>query len=176
MSSDTPNAVYARPGPSWRERRYPPRHAPVWVRLEGAWREGIIQYWVTIDPVEYGWECQVEVEARRSGGRSARYVFDEQAIRPRYGPDPPAESAVRTGLKPTELESGTVYVVKSLDVTGPGRVLGCVQQIPEGWRRYGYGDSVPVLATSAEAVDDLIRCNSHELETGDPGTEGLTSA
>jgi hypothetical protein len=63
MSSDIPNAVYARPGPSWRERRYSPRHPPVWVRLDDAWREGIIQYWVTIGPVQYGWECQIEVEA-----------------------------------------------------------------------------------------------------------------
>jgi hypothetical protein len=88
MPGDIPNAVYARPGPSWREPRYPPKHPPVWVHIEGTWREGLIQYWVTIRPVHTGWECQIDIEARGSGGRSARYMYDEQAIRPRYGPDP----------------------------------------------------------------------------------------
>jgi hypothetical protein len=81
-------------------------------------------------------------------------------------------SAVRTGLKPAEPEGGSVYAVKNPDITRPWSVLGWVQQVPEGWRRYGYGDSVPVLATSAEAVDDLIRYNSREQETGDPGPGG----
>jgi hypothetical protein len=40
-----------------------------------------------------------------------------------------------------------------------------VQQVPEGWRRYGYGDGVPLLATSAEAIDDLISYDAYERET-----------
>jgi hypothetical protein len=84
VAGDVPDAAYAGPGPSWRERKYPPRHAPVWVRAGGTWREGLIRQWVTIDPAHMGWECQLEV-----GGRTARYVYDERSIRPRYGPEPP---------------------------------------------------------------------------------------
>jgi hypothetical protein len=173
MSSDVPNASYARPGPSWRERRYPPKHAPVWVRIEGAWHEGLILYWVTIDPVHTGWECQIETDVPGTGRRTTRYVYDEQAIRPRYGPDPPAEAGLRIDLKPTELEGGTVYAVKNPDIARPGSVLGWIQQVPEGWRRYGYGDKTPVLATSAEAIDDLIKYDSYEQETGEHGGEGV---
>jgi hypothetical protein len=177
MSGDVPNAVYARPGPSWRERKYPPKHPPVWVRIEGAWREGVILYWVTIDPAGYGWECQIETDVPGTGRRSARYMYDEQTIRPRLSSDPPSaeaappapvtgtEGAVRIALKPTELEGGTVYAVKSPDAASPGSVIGWIQQISEGWRRYGYGDEAPVLATSAEAVDDLIKYDSYEQET-----------
>jgi hypothetical protein len=50
MSGDTGDAVYARPGPSWRERTYLPRHPDVWVRVRGAWVAGVILRWVTIDP------------------------------------------------------------------------------------------------------------------------------
>jgi hypothetical protein len=55
--------------------------------------------------------------------------------------------------------------VKNPEITRPGSVLGWVQQVPEGWRRYGYGDQAPVLATSAEAVDDLIQYDAREQET-----------
>jgi hypothetical protein len=174
VPSDIPNAVYARPGPSWRERRYLPKHPPVWVRVEDGWREGVILYWVTIDPAQYGWECQVETDVPGTGRRTARYMYDEQAIRPRLSPDPPpaqaqarpgTQAGVRFDLKATGLERGTVYAVKNPEITRPGSVLGWVQQVPEGWRRYGYGDQVPVLATSAEAVDDLIKYDAHEQET-----------
>lgn len=79
-----PDAVYARPGPTWRERNYQPRHAPVWIRRAGAWREGLIRRWV-LDPAQPGWwECVIEVD-----GRTARYEYHEQAIRPRHGDEPP---------------------------------------------------------------------------------------
>jgi hypothetical protein len=177
MPGDVPNAVYARPGPSWRERRYPPKHPPVWVRVEGAWHEGIILYWVTIDPAGYGWECQIETDIPGTGRRTARYTYDEQTIRPRLSPDPPSaeaaprvpatgtETAAKVTLKPTDLEGGTVYAVKNPDIGRSGTVIGWIQQLPEGWRRYGYGDEVPVLATSAEAVDDLIKYDAYEQET-----------
>jgi len=177
MSSDVPNAVYARPGPRWRERRYPPKHPPVWIRVEGAWHEAVILYWVTIDPVHTGWECQIETDIPGTGRRTTRYIYDEQTIRPRLSPDPPSpetapavpatgtEAAIRISLKPTDVEGGTVYAVKNADIVRPGTVVGWIQQIPEGWRRYGYEDKVPVLATSAEAVDDLIRYDAYEQET-----------
>jgi hypothetical protein len=72
---------------------------------------------------------------------------------------------MRLSLKPTELEGGTVYAVKNPDIARPGTVIGWIQQLPEGWRRYGYEDPVPVLATSAEAVDDLIKYDAYEQET-----------
>jgi hypothetical protein len=180
MHGDAPDAVYARPGPSWREREYPPGHAPVWVRAQGTWLMGVILRWVTIDPVRQGWECQIEVEIPGAGRRTARYVYDEQAIRPRYGPAPPSaqlrqaddghaehepETEAAARLKPTGLEGGTVYAVTNPDLTRPGNVLGWVQQLPQGWRRYGYGDSAPVLATPAEAVADLITYDAYEQET-----------
>jgi hypothetical protein len=177
VPSDIPDAVYARPGPSWRERTYPPKHAPVWVRIEGAWHEGAILYWVTIDPAHYGWECQIETDVPGTGRRTARYVYDELTIRQRASPElPSAETAppvpatgtkatARIDLKPTGLEGGTVYAVKNPDMTRPGSVIGWIQHIPEGWRRYGYEDTAPVLATSAEAVDDLITYDAHERET-----------
>jgi len=90
MASDIPNAAYARPGPSWREREYPPKHAPVWVRIDGTWQKGLIIRWMTIDPARLGWECRIETEVSASDRRTARYVYDERSIRPRHGSDPPA--------------------------------------------------------------------------------------
>jgi hypothetical protein len=72
---------------------------------------------------------------------------------------------VKIALKPAGLEGGTVYAVKNPDITRPGTVFGWIQQLPEGWRRYGYEDTAPVLATSAEAVDDLIKYDAREQET-----------
>jgi hypothetical protein len=72
---------------------------------------------------------------------------------------------MRIQLKRTELEGGTVYAVRDLHATRPGSVLGWVQQLPGGWRRYGYCDDPPLLATSAEAVDDLIEYDSWEQDT-----------
>ena len=72
---------------------------------------------------------------------------------------------MRVDLKPTGLEGGTVYAVKDLDSSRPGSVLGWIQKLPEGWRRYGYGDDAPVLGSSSEAVDDLIEHDSYEQDT-----------
>jgi hypothetical protein len=91
VASDIPNAAYVRPGPSWREREYPPKHAPVWVRIDGTWQKGLIIRWVTIDPARMGWECRIETQVSASDRRTARYVYDERSIRPRHGSDPPAE-------------------------------------------------------------------------------------
>jgi len=40
----------------------------------------------------------------------------------------------------------------------------------------GTGDKVPVLATSAEAIDDLIKYDSYEQESGDHCGEGMSLA
>jgi len=72
---------------------------------------------------------------------------------------------VRIDLKPTKLEGGTVYAVLDLETRRPGSVLGWVQHLPQGWRRYGYGDAAPVLATPDQAVDDLIGYDAYEQDT-----------
>jgi hypothetical protein len=41
-----PDAEPARPPVGWQERRIPPRHAEVWVRIAGTWRPGLIATWI----------------------------------------------------------------------------------------------------------------------------------
>jgi hypothetical protein len=91
------------PVPAGENGKYPPKHPPVWVRIEGAWREGVILYWVTTDPAGYGWECQIETDVPGTGRRTARYMYDEQTIRPRLSSDPPsAEAAPQVPVTRTE--------------------------------------------------------------------------
>lgn len=59
-----------------------------------------------------------------------------------------------------------VYAVHVLDRPRPG-VLGWIQRVPGGWRRYGYDDDAPLLRTPDEAVDDLIERDSEEQDTAD---------
>jgi hypothetical protein len=69
-----------------------------------------------------------------------------------------------TELKPTELEDGTtIYGV----VTKTRNVLGWIQHLPSGWRRYGYEDDAPIVPTVDEAICDLIEYDSHEQDTAD---------
>jgi len=42
------------------------------------------------DGARGSWECVMEAEVPGIPGRTASYIFDEQSIRPRYGPDPPS--------------------------------------------------------------------------------------
>lgn len=60
---------------------------------------------------------------------------------------------MRYELVPAELDDErNVFAVRKADRS----VLGWIQQVPGGWRRFGYEDHAPVLATSDECVDDLI--------------------
>jgi hypothetical protein len=80
----------ASPGPSWRERHVSPRHAPVWVRVHGAWRKGTITEWVTDRGGGRGWECAIAADGPQDLPWQGRYVYDPLAIRPRHGDIPPA--------------------------------------------------------------------------------------
>ena len=86
-----PDARRSGPGVAWRERRTGPRHAAVWVRISGAWRKGRIIEWVR-DLDHPGWEVVVTPdEPRERAPLAGRYVYDAQAIRPRYNDTPPGE-------------------------------------------------------------------------------------
>jgi hypothetical protein len=86
-----PDARRASPGTGWKEKRSGPRHAAVWVRAGGRWRKGRIIEWVC-ELDRPGWE--VVIASDEPGGERAlagRYVYDSQAIRPRYNGGPPPE-------------------------------------------------------------------------------------
>lgn len=72
---------------------------------------------------------------------------------------------VRYELKPSGLDDETVYAVKLLDGQRAGNVVGWVQQLPSGWRRYGYEDDAPILRSLGDAVIDLIEYDSYEQDT-----------
>jgi hypothetical protein len=98
------DARLAVPGPGWRERRVPPRHAPVWVRLGGTWRRGRVTAWIRSGD-RPGWECRIEADEPGPGEGlpwGGRYVYDPAAIRPRYGSAPPdsAGDGVRPRARP----------------------------------------------------------------------------
>jgi hypothetical protein len=73
---------------------------------------------------------------------------------------------LRFELKPSGLADGTVYAVHDLAGRRPG-VVGWIQRLPSGWRRYGYQDDAPILRSMDEAVDDLIEHDSLEQDTSD---------
>jgi hypothetical protein len=86
-----PDARRAGPGISWREKRAGPRHAAVWVRVGGRWRKGHIVEWVR-DLEREGWEAVIVAEDPMDGSPwQGRYVYDRQAIRPRYNDSRPPE-------------------------------------------------------------------------------------
>ena len=81
-----PEARLAVPGQDWGDRRVPPRHALVWVRLAGTWCRGQITAWIR-PGTRPRWECQIMPDADSPPGdllRGGRYVYDLAAIRPRY--------------------------------------------------------------------------------------------
>src|SRR5215471_4771399 len=66
VSNPVPDARRAGPGIAWKERRSAPRHAAVWVRVDGQWRRGRIIEWVRqID--RDGWDCVIMAEEPVSG-------------------------------------------------------------------------------------------------------------
>jgi hypothetical protein len=72
---------------------------------------------------------------------------------------------MRIDLKPTEMQDGSrVYAVRLLESLRTG-LVGWIEEVPDGWRRFGYHDDPPVLPTSDEAVWDLIEYDSHEQDT-----------
>ena len=84
-----PDAQPAQPPVSWREQRIPPRHAPVWVRIAGTWRRGLIAAWVTT-PGSGTWDCILTADEPPGGlPWQGRYVYDPLTIRPRHGEVPP---------------------------------------------------------------------------------------
>jgi hypothetical protein len=90
LPASPPDARHASPGDGWKERRYAPRHAPVWVRIGGEWRKGRIVAWVRqIDRA--GWDVVI-VAGEPSPGPpwQGRYLFDPASIRPRHTSQPPA--------------------------------------------------------------------------------------
>ena len=89
MLASCPTRSQAGPGGSWQERRIPPRHAPVWVRIGGSWRKGTVAAWVR-SPGSGTWECVITAdEPPGSPPWAGRYVYDPAAIRPRHGEVPP---------------------------------------------------------------------------------------
>ena len=75
--------------PTWREQRVPPRHAPVWVRIAGTWRRGLIAEWVTTPGSGTGDYNVMADEPPGSPPWAGRYVYDPAAIRPGHGEVPP---------------------------------------------------------------------------------------
>ncbi|HEY1627606.1 MAG TPA: hypothetical protein VGG16_27835 [Streptosporangiaceae bacterium] len=59
-----------------------------------------------------------------------------------------------------------VYGVRLLDRPRPG-LLGWLQRLPSGWRRYGDNDA-PIIRSLPEAIDELIECYSEEHFAGWP--------
>lgn len=88
-----PDARHAGPGIGWKERRYGPRHAQVWVRIGGEWRKGRIIEWVRqID--RDGWDVVIladEPTLTPGPPWQGRYVFDPRSIRRRYTDQSPDE-------------------------------------------------------------------------------------
>ena len=110
------DALPATPGPSWRERRVSPRHAPVWVRVHGAWRKGTITEWVTDRGGSPGRECAIAADGPQDLPWQGRYVYDPLAIRPAM--ERPRRDA---GSRPRWL-----------------RLAGRLRRIPEGVETLGY--------------------------------------
>jgi hypothetical protein len=95
-----PDACRAGPGTGWREQRKGPRHAAVWVRAGGAWHRGRIIEWVR-DLDRPSWDVVlVPDEPRRNEPLAGRYVYDSQAIRPRYNDTPPGEGRLAAPAEP----------------------------------------------------------------------------
>jgi hypothetical protein len=61
-----PDARQSGPGITWRERRAGPRHAAVWVRIVGQWRQDRIIEWIT-GLRGTGWGCLIMAD-KPSGG------------------------------------------------------------------------------------------------------------
>ena len=78
----------AAPGPDWQTRRIQPGHAPVWVRIAGAWRKGRITEWVQYTGGSLGWEVVIEAEGKQDLPWQGRYIYDAPAIRPRHDDTP----------------------------------------------------------------------------------------
>jgi hypothetical protein len=73
----------------------------------------------------------------------------------------------RFELVDTEIEGAPwVYGHPGVGPATPG-LVGWVERLPSGWRRYGYGDDTPVFRTLTEAVDDLIEFDSEEQSTAE---------
>jgi hypothetical protein len=86
----TPDAQRSGPGIGWRERRAGPRHAAVWVRVDGLWRKGRIIEWVTELGGSGGWDLVIKEDELGDGTPwQGRYHYDPQAIRQRHGDIPP---------------------------------------------------------------------------------------
>jgi hypothetical protein len=61
-----PDAGHAGPGIGWKERRYGPRHASVWVRIAGEWRKGRVIEWVRQIDRE-GWDVVIVADEPSPG-------------------------------------------------------------------------------------------------------------
>lgn len=61
----------AVPGPDWKAQRIPPRHAPVWVRIAGAWRKGTSPPGSSTPAVPGGKSPSLPKVPRNSPGRAA---------------------------------------------------------------------------------------------------------
>jgi len=80
-----PDARRVTHGVSWKERRHGPKHAAVWVRVDGQWRRGRIE-----ELGRDGWELVIMAEDRQDGPPwQGRYEYDRASIRPRYNDRPP---------------------------------------------------------------------------------------
>ena len=95
-----PDARRAGPGIGWREKRAGPKHAAVWVRVDGRWRKGRIIEWIR-DLDRPSWDVVlVPDEPRRNEPLAGRYAYDRQTIRPRYNDSPPGEGRLTSSAEP----------------------------------------------------------------------------
>jgi hypothetical protein len=84
-----PDARRTSHGISWKEKRTGPRHAAVWVRVDGAWHRGRVIEWIC-ELGRDGWECVIMAdEPADAPPWQGRYIFDPASIRPRHGDTPP---------------------------------------------------------------------------------------
>lgn len=88
MSDDHPDAVLATAELAWHEQTVPPRHPDIWVRVRGGWRKAVIRAWVRRGG---RWEVIVVADEQCPFPYNGRYVFDDRAIVPRDGDEPPRD-------------------------------------------------------------------------------------
>lgn len=70
------------------DERVRPRHAPVWIRVDGDWRSGSIHNWFKMG--DY-WAIWAQHQDPDGGAHPVwgAFIVDPDTVVPRYGGDPP---------------------------------------------------------------------------------------
>jgi hypothetical protein len=79
-----PDAQRSGSTTSWKEKRTAPRHAAVWVRVQGTWRKGRVIEWVHELDDSSWWDCVIVADEPSPTPWQGRFRFDPRSIRPRY--------------------------------------------------------------------------------------------